>query len=288
MGLALAEAQKQIADGLNGQAPFLVGRPGGTESEGLHFFIRNRLRPSRKKFEKDYPSFFRNLGTFSSGIEFKNSSDLDRFCLEYMKASLSPDLFVYGLFAPGALGLAKLQASLGVPITSLENLEPLRAVNAGLAPWTHKLEGKRVLVIHPFEKSIRSQFERAQDISGVREVLPSFTFMTLKPPVTFAGIRTEKVWSEHFQELKEKVRDNTFDVAVVGAGSYGLPIAHEIKRAGGKAIHLAGTVQLLFGIRGKRWEDRPDYSRWMDDTWVRPLPEEIPPLSMKHEKGSYW
>ena len=46
-----------------------------------------------------------------------------------------------------------------------------------------------------------------------------------------------------------------FDVAIIGCGAYGFPLAAKLKQAGKQAIHLAGATQLLFGIKGKRWEE---------------------------------
>ena len=51
-----------------------------------------------------------------------------------------------------------------------------------------------------------------------------------------------------------------FDVAIIGCGAYGFPLANEIKKMGKVAIHLAGATQLMFGIVGKRWEEEYIYS----------------------------
>jgi len=44
-----------------------------------------------------------------------------------------------------------------------------------------------------------------------------------------------------------------FDIAIIGAGTYGLLLATYVKNPGQKSIHLGGAVQTLFGIkRGRR------------------------------------
>ena len=47
-----------------------------------------------------------------------------------------------------------------------------------------------------------------------------------------------------------------------------------------------GALQLLFGIRGKRWDDHPIISKLYNDAWVRP--EETLAHKEKVEGGSYW
>jgi phytoene dehydrogenase-like protein len=79
-----------------------------------------------------------------------------------------------------------------------------------------------------------------------------------------------------------------FDVAIIGAGAYGLPLAAHIKRLGKKAIQLGGATQILFGIRGRRWDRMPFFQGLYNEHWVRPLPEETPLNFQSVEDGCYW
>lgn len=47
-----------------------------------------------------------------------------------------------------------------------------------------------------------------------------------------------------------------YDIVLLGCGAYGFPLAAYAKRRGKQAIHMGGSLQLLFGIKGKRWEDQ--------------------------------
>ena len=47
-------------------------------------------------------------------------------------------------------------------------------------PWTAALAGKKVLVIHPFEKSIRRQYAKRELLFENPDVLPAFELKTLK------------------------------------------------------------------------------------------------------------
>ncbi len=75
-----------------------------------------------------------------------------------------------------------------------------------------------------------------------------------------------------------KVLKKQFDVAIIGAGAYGMPLADFIKIKMGKvAIHMAGATQILFGIKGKRWENHEYISKLFNDHWKYPMQKEVPP-----------
>jgi NADPH-dependent 2,4-dienoyl-CoA reductase/sulfur reductase-like enzyme len=78
-----------------------------------------------------------------------------------------------------------------------------------------------------------------------------------------------------------------FDVALIGAGAYGMPLAAHAKKLGKKAVHMAGVTQILFGIRGRRWE-KPPLTDFFNDSWTRPLAEETPPGFESVDQGAYW
>lgn len=287
VALSIENTHQTVTSMIQSNQPFLVGRPGGTESDGIDFFIAHRLN-TIKKTPKPYSLTYRKLAKVGPGVTHFSDTDLDYFHLTYLQATLASDFLGYGSFASGALGLAKMMSALQTPIAPIENLEPLEALDRKVTPWTRALEGKRILVIHPFIESITNQFQRRQNISGVSDFLPDFALEVLRPPVTFAGETSERPWREHFEQLAEEVSGIDFDIAITGAGSYGLPIAYEAKKRGKQAIHLGGAVQLLFGIRGNRWEGSAPFSTYIDDTWTRPLPGEIPSGHTSVEGGAYW
>ena len=54
--------------------------------------------------------------------------------------------------------------------------------------------------------------------------------------------------------MVKEIEKKDFDIALIGAGAYGMPLAYKIKKMGKKAIHIGGSLQCLFGIKGSRWE----------------------------------
>ena len=80
-----------------------------------------------------------------------------------------------------------------------------------------------------------------------------------------------------------------FDVAILGCGAYAFSLGAFIKRDLGKcAVHLGGATQLLFGIRGGRWDSWPCFNIYFNKYWTRPDESERPSNYKFHEGGAYW
>ena len=168
----------------------------------------------------------------------------------------------------------------------LSALEPFRQAD----PWSCALAGRRVLVVHPFAFSIESQYRNhGSKLFADERILPDFNLQVLKPPCTHAP-QTEgfRSWNEALEVLQARVLERSFDVALIGCGAYGLPLAASIKNAGLPAIHLGGALQLLFGIRGRRWDHDPIILSMINHHWVRPAAEETPAMAPSIEGGCYW
>lgn len=156
-------------------------------------------------------------------------------------------------------------------------------------PWSKALEGKKVLVVHPFAKSIESQYARRELLWDNPDVLPSFELKTIKAVQTIAGEKAPfRDWFEALDHMKAQMDATEYDVAIIGCGAYGFHLAAHAKRTGHKAIHLGGATQILFGIKGKRWEKLPAVSKFFNEYWVSPLPEETPKNNARVEGSCYW
>jgi hypothetical protein len=95
-------------------------------------------------------------------------------------------------------------------------------------------------------------------------------------------------WFETLGELKNDMGSEPFDIAIIGAGAYSLPLAVHAKEMGRKAIHLGGATQLFFGIRGRRWDDQVEFQRLFNESWCRPAAADTPPGRHSVEDGCYW
>jgi hypothetical protein len=168
----------------------------------------------------------------------------------------------------------------------LEDLEPFFCEN----PWTKALEGKKVLVVHPFADTIQRQFA-VKDKLFADGLLPDFDLRTIKAVQSIAGEKTAfKDWFEALDFMKGQIAATDFDICILGCGAYGFPLAAFIKDSGKKAIHLGGVTQLLFGIKGSRWEQYIlyPYANLYNDYWVRPGDKERPRNADMVEGACYW
>lgn len=170
-------------------------------------------------------------------------------------------------------------------------------------PWTRYLKGKKVLVVHPFEKTIQQQYKKRKLLFKDENILPDFELITFKAVQTIAGCKSKfKNWFEALEYMENEIAKIDFDVCIIGCGAYGLPLAAFVKRMGKQAIHLAGGTQLLFGILGNRWVKqygdvlhyRPgidiniNYRPLFNENWIYPLREDTPDNANIVEGACYW
>ena len=164
-------------------------------------------------------------------------------------------------------------------------------------PWTMALKGKKVLVVHPFAETIQNQYARREKLFPINPyILPEFELKVLKAIQTLGYEDPNfKDWFEALDFMKKEIDKVDYDVCLLGCCAYGFPLAAHCKRKGKQAIHLGGILQLLFGIKGKRWETDPGYindfpyaSTYYNEYWVRASAMETPQKANDVENGCYW
>lgn len=165
--------------------------------------------------------------------------------------------------------------------------------------WTKALKGKRVLVISPFTKTIRQQYEKREFLFPGKEILPEFgELLTYKSLMTIGDMKDDRfaTWFDALEHMKREILLMDFDIALLGCGAYGFPLAADIRKAGRQAVHMGGVLQILFGIMGKRWDGtrtggmlhiREDIAKYYNEYWTYPI-EERPKEASKVEYGPYW
>lgn len=159
-------------------------------------------------------------------------------------------------------------------------------------PWSQALEGKKVLVVSPFQRSIQKQYKKRELIWNNPKVLPEFDLDTLKTP--FSAALLDKpvfpTWEDGLNEFKKKIENKKPDFVIVGAGAWSLPIVSFCHDNGIDAIHMGGGTQILFGIKGGRWDNHDVISTFYNEHWVRPAKDERPKNMdrMKIDNGDYW
>jgi hypothetical protein len=263
-----------ISKAIKANTPFLASRIGYTEARSLA-----------------YPAIFENPPQkimdslwHSSGVFPAEANQFRAFAQTYIEAAKNADLL-------GLMGYSyetvfiETHANHAIRCL-LEHLNPFQYPY----PWSMHLEGLDVLVVHPFAESISENYKtnRVKLFFDTR-VLPKFNLITIKAPQTLVGNADGfKSWSQALDYLKNEVHKKSFDVALIGCGGYGLPIASLVKDLGKIALHLGGALQLLFGITGSRWDRNKSVAMIENKFWKRPENSERPKNWEKMENGCYW
>ena len=264
-----------VSSWIDERRPCLVARLGSVESRLIGESFYRNSKWSRKTFQEAH----RNAGIFPV-----NSASLTEVA-SCLQASLAQVDLLAQWQSPYQVRLILDHLGDSSLRCDLSSLEPWWMD----VPWTSALVGKKVLVVHPFAATICSQYQRRNYLFEERSILPEFDLITLRPPQTLGhGTEGFGSWIEALDHLIAQVGAIEFDVALIGCGAYGLPLGAAIKAMGKPCIHLGGALQLLFGIRGRRWEAMPQYASLMNDSWVRPSPDETPGAASKVDGGCYW
>ncbi len=276
LGLLSKESgNKKIAQMISCQDSFMVGRLGAVEMRLV----------SRWMNGEEYTEEEKERALYAAGI-FPNTNEIiNQFCEKYTACIRDCDLLsVWEVKGEKEAVKRYVDKATLAPI---ESLEPYYFKE----PWSRELCGKRVLIVHPFVASIEKQLKNRTAIWKNSDVLPEFKSVEyVKAVQSNAGgvLDSCRNWFDALDSMISEIDKKDFEVAIVGAGAYGLPLCSYIKRIGKSAILMAGATQILFGIKGKRWESIPEVSKFFNDCWIRPSVEETPPQISKVEGGTYW
>ena len=277
------EGNALIGDTIRGEEPSLVARLGAVELSCITYSTRARWL---RRVGVPYPRSVREGMRLNAGFFPATGPQLDRFSSEFLDAVSQTDVMavwfnrnehqIIRRYCPSAavVGLGSLEAMLY------------------REPWSAALAGKVVLVVHPFARSIESQYHNhRRQLFRNPAVLPEFELKTIRAVQSIAGNTGGfDSWFDALDEMRDRISAEQFDVAIVGAGAYGLPLAAFAKRMGKHAIHLGGVTQIFFGINGRRWETeyKDSLGKMINEYWVRPTAEETPERAETVEEGCYW
>jgi hypothetical protein len=273
------EGNKIIYDLLISESPCMIARFGSVELSCLINFERTQGKVWWNFVVRDISN---NAGVFPPTPE-----NLVRFSTDFLNHIKNIDgLGVW--FNEGEDTIYKKYCPTA-ELFELKSIESYYSTENGDIPWTKALENKKVLVIHPFTKSIEEQFKNREYLFQNPAVLPPFELQTLQAVQSIATQKTPfQDWFEAYDYMCQEIEKRDFDIAIIGAGAYGLPLASFVKQLGKKAIHMGGATQILFGIKGKRWDEIEFFQNLYNEYWSRPLAEEVPQKANQVEDGCYW
>jgi hypothetical protein len=159
-------------------------------------------------------------------------------------------------------------------------------------PFTTAMRGRRILIVSPFEKSIRSKLENRSKLYDGVDLFPDCSFVFISPPITNGDNPSDEFDVElmRFFVCLDKLKGK-YDIALLSCGGYANPIANYIyENHGASAIYIGGVLQMYFGIYGGRWlKERAEILKlFMNGNWSRPEQSEKPANFSSIEGGCYW
>lgn len=201
-------------------------------------------------------------------------------------------LFVDTLRDADIVGVFKLASEIAV-VERLCN-ESLITQHLGFTPffqndpWSQELEGKRVFVVSPFIESFRKQKARSSKIWPEHPgMLPEFEMIPYRFPYLIDP-DSNLTWKQVYEDVSNLMEATNFDVALFGCGALGFPLAQKAKSLGKVGIHLGGTLQVLFGVKGQRYESQSHFAKFINDDWIYPSAGETAKAAGTIEGGCYW
>ena len=241
------DVTQRIVDSIENKKPMMVSRFGCFESRCLGEGYGIEYGCLRSYTKTALNPIFNNAGVFPYGnAGAQNFFDITKEAIN--------DIDLLGVWSTEMHDyLVNEKCPKEMEITDLNNLEPFR----NNTPWTKALAGKRVVVIHPFNESIQMQYQKRQELFDNPDMLPQFDLRVVKAVQTIAGEIDDRfsTWEEALIYMYDECMKEDFDVAIIGCGAYGMPLASMIKNTGKVAIHLGGSTQILFCIKGGRWDN---------------------------------
>jgi len=291
-----------ISDKFDKKENFIIPRISGHENNYAFFGkviqhnASNGINPVipdeiHKYFQNTIPIMKKN-----AGIKLSNIESIVKYSNIYLKAFENCD--IYGGWESWGNCIPHIFHSHNFITTNFQSKRVFWAFAMDVyhyiynRPFTMALRGKRILIISPFENSIRSKLNVRSNIYDGIDIFPDCSFLLIKPPITNGDNPCEEFDIELTKFYsKLDLLKNKYDVALLSCGGYANPIANYIyENHGASAIYIGGVLQMYFGIYGLRWlKERPDILKlYMNQYWSRPTTDEKPNNSSSIEGGCYW
>ena len=268
-----------IIDCLKNKTNVSFGKLGGTETSYIYDFLVNNGGCTKNPYELFW----------QSGVLCPNPNSLAEFIKVYIDAALHMDHLIkwFHPLSDGKLLDEVCLQHLGYKNELFDGHQELEPFLKGEEGWHYHLGDTKLLFVSPFPDTVAIQKEK---YSEIWQGAPRPEVVTVRYPFAecYTGEEPKVVWQDRLAQMKEEIAKQDFDFATLGCGAMGLPLCKFIQNELGKGcIYLGGGNQLLFGIKGRRWEDNDSFKEMLQNpSWIRPLPNETPKEQI--EGGAYF
>lgn len=271
------ELNKKIGEKLDKNEPFCLMRPGNGEYSFVQQYDEYRFfKSTRYRKQKMYK------------ILDKNEKLVEQWCKQFREDLKDVDIFAF--FSEDALAENYLMKAYGRRDVEGILLKDIESHIANTYSWMQHLERKKVLIINPFVDQIKIQYAKRKEIWNGKNVIPEMDLRYLKSVWYLDKDDNDgfETWFDALDFLKREVDKIDFDVALISCGPFSSFLAAYIKRKGKTSIQYGGALQMLFGIKGARWDNNAFYKQFFNDNWIRASKSGIPKQTEIMDDACYW
>jgi hypothetical protein len=282
-----------LRDALDAGRGYAAAKVGLTERDVLAYPIVLEREPDLRR-RRAYELKLAHLGLRHSGIFPAEPGFLARFAGALVQAMRTFDSIGVRLDCwPGDADILRHHGIEGRPVDYMDQ-EPDRSVpDDARRCWLPLLRGRRLLLVAPYaellrERATRETFEAVWRKTGKPWFEPA-SVDALEFPYGFARPTQERYATllDLATDVEARIAGREFDVALIAAGTLGCLLAAAVKARGRAAIALGGHLQVLFGVGGRRWWERPDWQRdYINETWIE-VPDRYKPDPRETDED-YW
>ena len=287
---------QKVKESVEQNKGFAMGKLGFSEQFLLGYLPFKATNPGGIQL-KAYEAMLRYHCEYMFGIFPTDTSFLHEFAQFYTKHVQQIDIL--GLFQADQEEKIIKENELNAQFIPYQFTEPDRSIPAiEKNCYLRFFEGKKILFISPFGDLLNSRankdiFEAVWLSIGKKWFWPSEVNGYEIPYSYVTSVNTYKKYTNSmtlFDSICTNINELDFDIAFIGAGALGLPIASHLKNQGKIAISLGGHLQVLFGISGGRWnKDEFWTTNYINERWIE-MPKKYNPenKSILTDNGAYW
>lgn len=271
---SLIDGNNYIAHHIKNCIPVAIGKIGVVELKLLSNYLH-----------KIYTPDVIHEGQYIAGIYPYTVDEYNKFTKIYLKALKNIDALAIWNTILKDFEVQICEDINAYPIR-LQDIEPYFHT----IPWSSYLKDKNVLVISPFTETIQKQYAIHQKLWKDERILPTFNLKTIKYPNanTVDTKNLHKSTIDVIEYTQHQMDQIDYDVALIGVGGASIPLTSHAKTHQKIGIHMGGSTQVLFGVRGKRWDNIREFHTFFNEHWTRPSKEETPEKVELVEGACYW
>lgn len=303
---------QQIKQALDTKTPIVIGKIGTNELLLIycyHLITQGRIQ--------EFPLNILKEIEYGAGLYPVDKPTIETFIKVYLESLRSIDVFAswndrfldfeHALYSSYISNSSNLKNGNNNGIGGIVELTALESFYTSREHWWQTLfAGRCILVISPFVDSIQKQLALGKRDkvwrgrwSGFWPDDIAFKFIRFDHPWSLlskeeqanSNLEASKCFSDKLKRFEKEIDGvGDFDIALIGAGCYSLPLCAYIKNTKHQiAFHLGGGLQMMFGVYGGRWNISSGiFTEYVNDAWIRPCGNEIPGGYKMQEGGAYF